>query len=509
MPLQRYVRSLARIAMAGIGFSLLAGCAKDPLQVDRNRAPRTYVVAAPGSAVVRDTMTASYRVHLYWRGEDPDGYVAGFLWAFDDSSIGRFRYTTKTDSIFELTVNDSALVAGGSQLLGVSRIHTFFVRAVDNLGKADPDLAVWNRRLYRASTFPPTVRFVGQYPSDPSGNVIDTLTDGGPFTVCWSGSDSDGVVTRYKYDVGAYSSGLRTDSCAVFNDPTVSGSVGLGSGLYSMTVTAVDNANAVGRNSFFFVVNHDPETWFEPKGSPIGHYIQPFLEGSAVNIQGTFADGETVPYRSTIWFTWDGEDVTGGESNIITGWNLNLRNGTRNNGEPYTIGFLDEISPGPPPIRFKTNDPSVVGPLGFTSLILDSLDAGPNMYMLTASRDGSNRTDGTPAAFRFNCNYHPELRGSLTVADTLAVVDPAIGLENCKVIYWTSYDFEDGQTVGARVVLDGQSVRLLSNRDQFIVVPDRTFQALLSVNPHSVTVRVIDRAEFESVNTLSIQFDVP
>ena len=506
MPLQRYVRSLARIAMAGTALALLAGCAKEPLQVDRNRPPHTFVVAAPGSSIVADTLDASYRVHLYWRGEDPDGYVAGFLWAFDDSSIAAFRYTTKTDSIFALTVNDSAQIASGSQLLGVSRVHTFFVRAVDNLGEADPNLATWNRRRYRASTIPPKVTFVGGLPS---GIGIDTLTDGAPFTVCWQGNDSDGVVSLYKFDVGAYGSTLRTDTCAVFNDPGTPGSVGLSSGLYTMTVTAVDNANAVGKTQFLFVANHDPETWFEPRGAAVGHYIQPYKEGAPSGQQGTFADGDTVPYRSTVWFTWSGEDTSGGESDVITGWSLGLRNGTRNGAEPYVIGFLDTLSQGPPLVRFKTNDPTVLGPLGYTSLILDSLDTGIGMVMLAAARDGSNRSDGTPASFRFNCNFRPELRGELAVADTVATVDLAVGPEDCKVIYWISYDFEDGQTGKTRVTLDSIFQDSFTRPDQFAIYPNRKFLSLAPTNPHSAKVRVFDRAGLESAEALSISFNVP
>src|SRR5437867_8043298 len=287
MFLRRVARSLPHVAMAGTALWLLAGCAKEPLRVDRNRPPRTFIVAAPvDSSISHNVSAVSYRLHLYWRGEDPDGYVTGFLWSFDDSSIGDFRYTTRTDSTFEVVVNDSSAVAGGSTLLGVSRFHTFYVRAVDNLGKADPNLAIFNRTTYKASTFPPKVRFIGGLPSV---NGIDTLSDGAPFTVCWTGNDSDGVVVLYKFDVGAYSSPLSTNSCAAINNPNTPGSVALSSGLYSFTVTAVDNAYATGKTTFLFVVNHDPETWFEPKGSPIGHFRQPFLEGTATggSVEGT------------------------------------------------------------------------------------------------------------------------------------------------------------------------------------------------------------------------------
>ena len=76
---------------------------------------------------------------------------------------------------------------------------------------------------------------------------------------------------------------LVTDTFAVFNDPTNPRSINLGSGLYNLTITAVDNAFAVGTTAFFFVVNHDPETWFEPKGNPNGYYHPPFLGGEAVD----------------------------------------------------------------------------------------------------------------------------------------------------------------------------------------------------------------------------------
>src|SRR6185312_6333791 len=99
-------RSLALVVFLSVLGSFLLSCAKDPLRVDRNRPPQTFLVAAPVDTTV-GSLNYSYRVHLYWRGEDADGYVVGFLWSWDDSSIGAFHFTTKTDSIFEVTVNDS------------------------------------------------------------------------------------------------------------------------------------------------------------------------------------------------------------------------------------------------------------------------------------------------------------------------------------------------------------------------------------------------------------------
>ncbi len=519
MPLRRLLRSLARIGMPVMGLALFTGCAKDIVRLDKNRAPRTFIVAAPldstGNAQASQT---SYRVHLYWRGEDDDGFVASFLWSFDDSSIGNFHATTKTDSIFDLVVNDSTALSGATNP-GTTKYHTFYIRAVDNLGKPDPNLSVFSRRTFLATTKPPTVRLVGPVPrmivllngEIGPDTLVDTLSDGAPFRVCWAATDSDGVVTRYRFDVGTYSSPITTDTCAFFNDPPVPGSVGLGSGLYTMTVTAIDNANAVGKTSFVFVVNHDPETWFLPAGSPIGHYIQPFLEGSPVNLEGTFAPGDTVPFRSTVWWDWDGSDTKGGESDILTGWSL-VYTGVRNNGNPYTIGFIDTLCKTPSVVRFKTNNPAVVGPpCGTTALILDSLDAGYNVTMFVRSRDGAFRRDGTPATFTFNCNFPPKLL-AVDVRDTMAV-NPATGLlEPGKFIFWSSRDFEDGVAKTARVLLDGSVNRDLTNWEQGIVIPVSTFQGLSpGATEGSAKVRVGDRADIPipPEEAIEIRFPIP
>jgi len=376
--------------MAGAALALLASCAKDPLIVDRNRPPHTFLVAAPlDSTIAHPTATGvsySYRVHMYWRGEDPDGFVVGFLWAFDDSSAGHYHFTTKTDSIFDLTVNDSTDITGGSTIIGSTRFHTFFIRAVDNLGKPDPNLAVFNRTTFKASTIQPHVKFVGALPS---GKGVDTLSDGQRFEIHWAGDDSDGVVIRYKVNVASYSGPLTSDTMAVFNDANDPNSIGLASGVYNLTVTAVDNALAVGKTNFLFVVNHDPETWFEPKGTPNGYYHPPYLGGNLVDpsLVVQFAEGDTVPYRSTVWFNWNGEDLGRPgvqptplpESNCLNGLSVELRGGARNGGEAYVIGFVDTIpgaGPGAPPRRFLSNEPTYLHQVGYNSFVLDSLDAG-------------------------------------------------------------------------------------------------------------------------------------
>jgi len=483
------------------------------LRVDRNRPPRTFLVSAPIDSTISHPaatgVSYSYRVHLYWRGEDPDGYVTGFLWSFDDSSAGHYHFTTKTDSIFDLTVNDSTDITGGATLVGFTRFHTFYIRAVDNLGKPDPNLAVFNRTTYKASTIKPHVQFIGALPG---GLGIDTLSDGpdAPFKVCWTGDDSDGVVIRYKFDVGTYSSPLTSDTCAFFNDPNNPNAIGLGSGIYNLTITAVDNALAVGKTNFFFVVNHDPETWFEPKGRPNGYYSPPFLNGNAVDpsVVFTFNVGDTIPYRSTVWFNWNGEDVGRPgtpnnplpETNCVNGFSLELRRGTRNNGDPYVIGFVDSI-PGSGR-KFTSNEPNYLRQAGFTNFVLDSIDPGFDINMLAASRDCSGRGDGTKAAFRFNCNYRPFI-DSLSV--TQANGGPPL-FQDGRLIEWFGHDREDGGPHRARIKLDSQFTFTTNTDATSFFVADSTFARLAPTNPHSVEVWAIDRAEFVSDSSLVFYF---
>jgi hypothetical protein len=261
-------------------------------------------------------------------------------------------------------------------------------------------------------------------------------------------------------------------------------------------------------------VNHDPETWFEPKGAPIGYYFPPFLGGNVVDPSTVveFGEGDTIPYRSTVWFNWNGEDLGRPgvpptplpEANCLNGFSLELR-GTRNGGNAYVIGFLDTI-PSVPPRPFTTNEPNFLRAAHFENLILDSLDAGFNMFMLVASRDCSGRGDGTKAAFQFNCNYRPFI-------DSLSVEDGFQG-EPGKIFTWFTHDLEDGVATEAKIQLDRVFTRTIPTSEtvggapaQFFVA-DSTFSRLSAFNPHSFEVWAIDRAEFQSDSSKVVLFDL-
>ncbi|HET9950980.1 MAG TPA: hypothetical protein VFS09_04205 [Candidatus Eisenbacteria bacterium] len=503
MPQRVAWRTAARPVVILVGLAaLLAACAKEPVAVDRNRPPRTYLVSAPP-----ESGSFSYRIHLYWRGEDPDGYVVGYQWAWDDSSINAFHFTTKTDTIFELAVNDSATITGGNtnQPPGTSKGHTFFIRAVDNLGKPDPNLAVFNRRIIISTTVKPTVAFKPPLPGPGPG--VDSLCDGQPFEVCWGGSDPDGSILGYKFDVGSYSSPIVRDSCVSFNDANNPNSIALASGLYTLTVQSVDNAYALsdpGASKFLFVVNRDPVTWFKDasggRGIPVGYYIAPYLRGQLVppTIR-QFAPGDTVPYRSTVWWQWDGEDNACDSPSGINAFSLSGQ--VYHNGNvPYIIGFLPEIAPG---IPFKTNDPVVLGQNNFSNLILDSLDAGNGILMRVRARDLSNRISGLQYSgeFTFNCNFPPKLK-NFRVCDACSLG------QKWKRFEWDAEDEEDGFPAEATLYLEnGLDTRTVLGPN-FFYIPERVFRDFSPTNPHVAEVRVKDRAGYASAERLKVTFNV-
>lgn len=134
--------------------------------IDRNKAPETWITAAPFDTITLIKGqpplpgTIPVRFHLYWAGSDQDGAVVGFYWAVVETlplppegsrnlpplpgpRPSDYHYTTKTDSIFIFNVAEDV----------PDRQHGFFIYAVDEQGKPDPTPA---RFIFNAQDrFPP------------------------------------------------------------------------------------------------------------------------------------------------------------------------------------------------------------------------------------------------------------------------------------------------------------------------------------------------------------------
>jgi hypothetical protein len=128
-------------------FAILTavGCRKALApNVDRNKAPETWITAAPFDTITTKkgdpvgVTSIPIRFHVYWAGSDQDGAVTGYYWAVTETipSVRRlpgprasdYHFTTKTDSTFIFNVAEDV----------PDRLHEFYIYAVDDQGKPDP-----------------------------------------------------------------------------------------------------------------------------------------------------------------------------------------------------------------------------------------------------------------------------------------------------------------------------------------------------------------------------------
>ncbi len=153
-----------------------------------NEAPETYTVVDTIFRSGPDRLTTT--VAIQWWADDPDGFVTGYEFTFDEpiTPATNWIYTTRLDSTFLLAV------PAGSDTFDFS----FTVRSIDNLGQRDPDPA---RIKYPVKNSPPTVSFVYA----PNGG--NPLAGGNPVVSFpavkyeWTGNDPDGLQTLEGYEL--------------------------------------------------------------------------------------------------------------------------------------------------------------------------------------------------------------------------------------------------------------------------------------------------------------------
>ena len=148
--------------------------------VEGNQAPETGTVIDTIIRTGEDRLTS--QVEITWWGDDPDGYVIGFEFTFDQPAdeSSNWQFTDKTDSIFVLAPSP------GFDTMD----FRFSVRALDQFGKADPTPA---SVTYPVKNSKPEVRF-------------DTLSTFPIFNfpvvkMAWVGSDADGEGNLKRYEL--------------------------------------------------------------------------------------------------------------------------------------------------------------------------------------------------------------------------------------------------------------------------------------------------------------------
>lgn len=271
--------ALVMIAATLSSMFFLTGCRKeDEIFIDTNLAPDTRLTSVPvpqDDQKPDDVPRHNYRVHLYWQGTDPDGFVTGYYYAWDDTLASARIYTSLTDSLFKALIDTA----------GQTRRHTFYVRAVDNEGKLDPTPASVR---FDAWTEVPVIdtlyRVEGPYdpdnwPVDP--DVKDTILMGMPCEFRWFGYDPDGqgapVTFSYRLDSDPFSQWTDVQNITKTN---------IISGTHFFYVKGRDETGAESfPRNYKFVMNFSPDT----------DIIEPDID---LYPSGTF----TVDDRDTIWF---------------------------------------------------------------------------------------------------------------------------------------------------------------------------------------------------------------
>ena len=144
------------VLVLAIGLVCLFGCDESVFIGDTavNQPPTVRLTGGPPEGD-----TTSYRIKFSWMGNDPDGTVESYEYAMCDGSPGGFNPadTTGLAAWTEIHCTDStfafsAFETGEEVDVGVNkhssycrRVHTFFIRAVDDKG-------VRSRAAYRSFT---------------------------------------------------------------------------------------------------------------------------------------------------------------------------------------------------------------------------------------------------------------------------------------------------------------------------------------------------------------------
>ncbi|MFA6457312.1 MAG: hypothetical protein WCW40_10865 [Bacteroidota bacterium] len=224
-------------------FALLSlSCQKDlPNQPKQNQPPVTRLWVTSDS-LLNETVS---RQHLYFYGEDPDGYVVGFLIAFVKDSAANFTAIPNPDTLsYVWTTRNDTIIA--LPLLQKKDKFTIIVRSVDNrfspegvnngaLIKGFP-APYWDRdsngvrstgdvalpamqegidpkgciQLFPIKNTPPNVRFA----VTPDENAFTIEQPDTTFTVAtfaWSGNDDDGNSTITGYRIALNDSTVTAD----------------------------------------------------------------------------------------------------------------------------------------------------------------------------------------------------------------------------------------------------------------------------------------------------------
>ena len=481
---------LAAMALMGL---VLTGCrAFEPEAVIVNKAPETYIIGAP-----LEDGGGYYHFHVFWYGSDEDGRVERFVWALTDTTVQdddttddeedvRFNpaldastleighYTTRTDSIFNFTID---------QGVNPSYDMTLHMVAIDDFGDFDRTPA--RLHFFSNTLGNPTLRFFRIQGTDTiplAQGYVDTVGFGFPYQIGWAGLSPNirgydpvalaEVDTVYPFDDGLFGykwriTGELGGSCVPtledcwhprkFNEATgdsfsyfgsrtnllfanndtgtdpftkllPSGEVGIE--VNSIDVAGVEVANFM--RPFSFVVNYDPETrmvdGFDPEHpedpQEYPYYIQ--LNDPA-QVRHPFHAGDRIPDRTYVVVKALARDdprdnkVDPDFGVAFTGF----LSGVRSNFFGGTFSFMSQTSdidyhPAWPALDA---DGWAADTLGF--LVAPSTEFTVSMQAI----DEHGRRDGSPASLSFDVGYPPCIQCIETLPKSYSTSQYGAGVE--------------------------------------------------------------------------------
>ncbi len=243
-----FSRSRLKPAALFATCALLLTCSEHPTDAPKaNEPPVTHIAVRTATDSLNATIS---KQTLHWWGDDPDGVVVGFLYTFNPNANNvqawsnhttdaNWTFTNKTQETFTL------------KLSGTDTTYSFWVKAVDDAGAADPNGA---RQNYPIINTKPRVEF-------PLGTDVPDTT----FTVAtfvWSATDLDGDDTiaklQYALDDTLNAAAWR-DLSAKTNSVTLKAADGLTTGAHVFYLRAVDIAGAT--SSIIRMPRATNETW--------------------------------------------------------------------------------------------------------------------------------------------------------------------------------------------------------------------------------------------------------
>jgi hypothetical protein len=447
--LRRLAAGTLAAVLVGIALSavlVLSGCRKrERAAIDTNLPPDTELTSAPAPFA-----QTNYRIHFFWNGADPDGYVVGYYFAWDDTFPTSWEYTTKTDSMFKASIDT----------VGETRRHTFYVRSVDNEGKLDGSPA---RIRFDAWTVIPVLDSLYRVggPLDPSNpeydpDAKDTVLMGTPCTWTWGGRDPDG----FGADID-YSYRLDSDTFSEFDATQTTTLHSISSGFHFFYVKTKDETGAESfPENYQFTMNYDPDSEIIEPPEPSGTL--------------TIADGDT------IWFRWnvrDKEELEGADGGIKEVWI-----------ELESMGFLKRFEVGTPEYAEEFYFTSNVSAANEHYIESDNNPTGGNDIhtFRVFAKDVENRFE-SPSELAEDREVYQFFFNDTATTENLS---PAEGETVCPDfdVCWEGVD-TDGEVVAYQYVLDPQLNSWQQTQESCVSYED------VEVGPHQFWIRSRDNSD--------------